>query len=298
MVDYYRAISRAISYVEDHLCDPFTVEDVSNAAFQSRWHFQRVFRLVTGHSLYKYVQRRRLAEAGSDLLLKNEKIIDLAFKYQYGSPEAFTRAFAREYGMAPKEYKSTEEHPIFPPISVNDGGVRLNYSQGDISYRPVSRGAITLFGKTYRTSMQERQNEKDVPLAWQDFFGRGLDQKIQHRETGANYGVYHNWDYKENFTILLGSPVTDLGTKDIDQYLPKEEAEISNFALITLKPCKYMVFTIPGKTDQEILAGWNFIYGNWMPETGYERDYSEDFDRFDERFYSDQPVSEIYIPIK
>jgi AraC family transcriptional regulator len=297
MVDYYRAISRAISYVEDHLCDPFTVEDVSNAAFQSRWHFQRVFRLVTGHSLYKYVQRRRLAEAGSDLLLKNEKIIDLAFKYQYGSPEAFTRAFAREYGMAPKEYKSTEEHPIFPPISVNDGGVRLNYSQGDISYRPVSRGAITLFGKIYRTSMRDQQNEKDVPLAWQDFFGQGLDQKIQHRQNGANYGVYHNWDYQENFTILLGCPVDPTQGNLPEDYLRDKGADQQSYAIIQLKPCKYMVFTVPGNRDQDILAGWNYIYGHWMPSTGYERDYSEDFDRFDDRFFSDQPVSEIYIPI-
>ncbi|WP_156104689.1 helix-turn-helix transcriptional regulator [Spirochaeta lutea] len=50
-----------------------------------------------GHSLYKYVQTRRLAEAGAELLLGRGKVIDLALKYQYGSPEAFTRAFDKEY---------------------------------------------------------------------------------------------------------------------------------------------------------------------------------------------------------
>jgi AraC family transcriptional regulator len=163
MVNYYRAIQRAIHYVEEHLCDPFTVEDVSKAAFQSRWHFQRVFRLVTGHSLYQYVQRRRLAEAGSDLILKKSKVIDIAFKYQYGSPEAFTRAFVKHYGQPPKDYKSIQEHQIFPPLQIGDKGPHPNYSRGDIAYKPVSRSAITLFGKIYRTSMRDQQNEKMFP---------------------------------------------------------------------------------------------------------------------------------------
>lgn len=301
LINYYQAIQRAISYVEEHLCDPFTVEDVSRAAFQSRWHFQRVFRLVTGHSLYKYVQKRRLAEAGAELLLGRGKVIDLALKYQYGSPEAFTRAFVKEYGEPPRKYMNTLEHPIFPRYEIEETSSTPRYGKGDIQFRSVTRGALSIFGKTYRTSMRDHQNERDVPLAWQDFFGQGMDQKIQNRKAAANYGVYHNWDYDENFTILLGCPVEvpkEMPSHLITTYVSPEEHHNSvNFKLLHLKPCKYMVFTVPGNQDEDILAGWNYIYGNWMPTTGYERDFSEDFDVFDERFFSPQPVSEIYIPI-
>ncbi len=298
MVDYYAAIHRALEFVENNLCEPFTIEDVSRAAFQSRWHFQRIFRLVTGYSLYAYVKRRRLAEAGSELLMKGARVIDVALKYQYGSPEAFARAFQAEYGFSPSEVKQRLEHRIFPPMDLRERNSAVLYKQGDIEFYPASRASITLFGKTYRTSMRDKRNERDVPMAWRDFYGKGLDRNIVNRIEGANYGVYFDWDYEENFTILLGCPVQKNAGSDPRRFLESDPEDVNAYRLISVKPCKYMVFTVPGSSDEEIIAGWNYIYGNWMPNGGYERDYSVDFDVFDDRFFSSSPVSEIYIPIK
>ncbi len=288
MIDYYRSISNAISFIETHLTDPFTIEDVSREAFQSRWHFQRIFRLVTGYSVYEYVKRRRLAEAGSDFVLEKEKVIDVAIKYQYGSPEAFTRAFQAEYGKNPSKFKGIQKHRVFTRLDISNPDFHLEYIKGNIRFEPVTRNEICITGKKYRTSMRNKQNQVDVPNAWQDFTVNGISEAILNKINTANYGVYYDWDYDENFSILIGCQVRshngEEGHKDLFQH--------------TIKPCKYMVFTIPGKTNEDILAGWNYIYGTWMPSTGYERDFSEDFDIFDDRFFSDDPVSEIYIPIK
>lgn len=288
MVDYYRSISNAVSFIETHLTDPFTIEDVSREAFQSRWHFQRVFRLVCGYSVYEYVKRRRLAEAGSDLVIKKEKVIDLAFKYQYGSPEAFTRAFQAEYGKNPSEFKRIQEHRVFARLDISNPNFRLEYTKGDIRYEPVTRNEIYITGKKYRTSMKNYQNQVDVPNAWQDFTITGISETIPNKTGSANYGVYYEWDYEENFSILIGCQVQSHNSNE-------GEGDLFHH---TIKPCKYMVFTIPGRSNEDILAGWNYIYGKWMPTTGYERDFSEDFDIYDDRFFSDDPVSEIYIPIK
>lgn len=287
MVDYYRSISNAVSFIETHLTDPFTIEDVSREAFQSRWHFQRVFRLVSGYSVYEYVKRRRLAEAGSDLVMEKEKVIDVALKYQYGSSEAFTRAFQAEYGKTPSEFKSIQKHHIFARLDISNPDFRLEYTMGDIRHEPVTRNEIYITGKKYRTSMKNHQNQIDVPEAWQDFTVNGISEAIPNKISAVNYGVYYEWDYEENFSILIGCQVQSNNSNGED-----------GLFYHTLKPCKYMVFTIPGRSNEDILAGWNYIYGTWMPGTGYDRDFSEDFDIFDDRFFSDDPVSEIYIPIK
>jgi AraC family transcriptional regulator len=104
-VEYYPIMEQVIEFIEGHLADPISVEDVAKHAFQSRWHFQRIFRLVTGHSVYSYIKRRRLSEAGNDLMLTRDRIIDISFKFQYETPESFLRAFRKEFSVNPSEYR-------------------------------------------------------------------------------------------------------------------------------------------------------------------------------------------------
>lgn len=287
MIDYYESIARAIDFMERHLTEEIDVADVSRHAFQSRWHFQRIFRNVTGYSVYTYLKKRRLAEAGSELLLSRDKVIDIALKYQYSTPESFLRAFRKEYNVNPSEYRRTSEHRVFARIDIQDPSSRLTLDPGGIRFQPVTRGEILFIGKQNRTTMQNMQNEADIPRFWQEFFANGTPAKIPNRIGSASMGIYCNWDYEENFDVLIGCPVQTL--KDLPQQL----------TAYVLKPAKYMVFTIPGNSNDDILNGWKYIYGTWMPKTGYEREFSDDFDLFDDRFQDPlKPESAIYIPIK
>lgn len=154
---------------------------------------------------------------------------------------------------------------------------------------------MVIVGRKFRTSMKNGQNETDVPQAWAEFSQLKFEEKLGGRDRfPGNYGVYYEWDFDENFSILLGCQVeSEAAAAD---WTARQDA--GAYAFHSLKPCKYIVFTIPGRENADILAGWNYIYGNWMPRTGYDRDISEDFDFFDDRFYGSEPTSEIYIPIK
>lgn len=287
MIDYYESIARAIDFMERHLTDEIDVADVSQHAFQSRWHFQRIFRNVTGYSVYTYLKKRRLAEAGSELLISADKIIDIALKYQYGTPESFLRAFRKEYNVNPSEYRKVSEHRVFARIDISDPKNRLTLDPAGIRFQPVTRNEILFIGKRNRTTMQNMQNEIDIPRFWQEFFAEGLLNQIPNRTGSAAMGIYCNWDYEENFDVLIGCQVHSLDEKP--------EHLVSHI----LAPAKYMVFTIPGNSNGDILNGWKYIYGMWMPSTGYEREFSDDFDLFDDRFSDPhKPESEIYIPIK
>jgi AraC family transcriptional regulator len=94
-------IARAIDFVEDHLQETLTVTDMAEAAACSLYHFCRIFNQATHYTPYDYLIRRRLSEAALALLQTDTKIIDIAFAYQFNSPETFSRAFKRMFGVQP-----------------------------------------------------------------------------------------------------------------------------------------------------------------------------------------------------
>lgn len=285
-MDYYQSIERAVAYIEANLTAPITVEDVARHAFQSRWHFQRIFRFVTGLSVYAYLKKRRLAEAGNDLLLTRDKIIDIAFRYRYEAPEAFLRAFRKEYGALPSEYRRGREHRGLQRIEVFRDPARIAAGTVALPCQVVVRAETRFIGWKYRTSMQRMRNETDIPAFWGDFFSRNVLGAIPGRLDQAAMGVYCNWDIEENFDVLIGARVEDLS------------AVPEGMASRRIAPAKYMAFTVSGNTNEDILKAWKYIYGVWMPETGYERGWADDFDLFDDRFTrAGNPESEIYIPI-
>jgi len=286
-MDYYDHIKLAVNFIESHLQEDISVEDISKNAFQSRWHFQRIFRYVTGYSVYTYLKKRRLTEAGNDLILGKDKIIDIALKYHYSTPESFLRAFRSEYGVIPSVYRNQADHRNFSKLDIDSlrDGIRIDGSR--IKTDVITKNEFVLIGKSYRTTMQRCQNEIDIPKFWAEFTGKNLMDRIPDRINQSLMGIYTNWDYAENFEVIIGAQVSS------DTSIP--EGYISH----RMKPAKYMVFTVPGNQNHDILNGWKYIYGTWMPNTGYEREFSDDFDLFDDRFQSSQnPESEIYIPIK
>lgn len=104
---WLNAINKAVEYIESNLCEVLTVEDVIGYVhpLYSEADFARIFYLITGVTLSEYIRNRRLSLACRDLLTTDAKVIDIAFKYQYETPESFTKAFSRFHGIAPSEVK-------------------------------------------------------------------------------------------------------------------------------------------------------------------------------------------------
>lgn len=111
------AIVDALAFTEEHLKDDIGVSDMAGAAAYSLYHFSRVFNGLVHHTPYDYLIRRRLSESIRWLAETDRKIVDIAFEYQFGSHETFSRAFKRMFGMPPSEYRE---------LSANAGG-RVNH---------------------------------------------------------------------------------------------------------------------------------------------------------------------------
>lgn len=129
-MEWVQSINKAIEYMEEHLTEDIHCEDVSSYVHISSFHFQRMFNVFTGMTVGEYIRKRRLSLAGEELTRQNTKVIDVAFKYAYQSPESFAKAFAKFHGINPSQVKKGNElkffHRLVVKISV-EGGTIMDY---------------------------------------------------------------------------------------------------------------------------------------------------------------------------
>lgn len=135
-MNWMQSLSKAINYIEKHLVEDITIDEISNQAYSSSSHFQFIFHVVMGITIGEYIRNRRLSCAAQDLLQTRSKIIDVAMRYQYDSGESFSKAFTRFHGVPPSKVKR-EKVKIFHPLSINviiKGGFDMTHNLIDEFY--------------------------------------------------------------------------------------------------------------------------------------------------------------------
>lgn len=114
MTMYEERIARVCAYIEHNLDKELTLEALSQVAAFSKYHFHRVFSAYTGLGLSRFIQLLRLKRASFQLAFDNhERVIDIAFKAGFDSPEAFSRAFKREFGQTPSQFRAEPAWPAW-----------------------------------------------------------------------------------------------------------------------------------------------------------------------------------------
>jgi len=113
------ALIAALAYIEDNLTEDIKLSDVAEACYYSTTGIQRIFTTVFGYSLKEYVIKRRLSKAARELTMGASSVTEIAFRYTYGSLEAFSRAFSRVYNETPSNYRRMSRNTeLFPPLTV------------------------------------------------------------------------------------------------------------------------------------------------------------------------------------
>ena len=98
-MEWTESLRGAIAYMERHLYEDIGADDVAEEVHISSYYLQKGFRIMTGYSIGEYIRWRRLYLAALDVISGEEKVIDLAYKYGYETPESFTKAFSRFHGI-------------------------------------------------------------------------------------------------------------------------------------------------------------------------------------------------------
>ena len=129
-MEWLTCIRTAIDYMENHLKDDISAQDVADQVYLSPYFLQRGFSLMTGYGIGEYIRNRRLYQAGLDLRETEDKVIDVALRYGYETPESFTKAFSRFHGVTPSQVRSGAAMNTFLPLTINlsiQGGNQMDY---------------------------------------------------------------------------------------------------------------------------------------------------------------------------
>ena len=128
-MEWLTSIRTAIDYMEEHLTDNISAQDVADQVYLSSFFLQRGFSLMTGYGIGEYIRNRRLYQAALDLKETDDKVIDIAYAYCYETPESFTKAFSRFHGITPSQALDGAPVRTFLPLTVKlqvQGGDQMN----------------------------------------------------------------------------------------------------------------------------------------------------------------------------
>lgn len=292
---WQQRLNAALHYIEANLDQKLELETVAAQACCSHFHFMRMFEVVSGVSAGDYIRRRRLSQAALALASGKEKVIDVALRYGYDTPEAFAKAFKRLFGITPSEACRPGARLVaFPPLTVS---IVLKGTQS-MQYRIVEQAApIPVAGVGIRVSKAHQQQAKAIPRFWQSCARQGIVRAFdRHGGRLGLLGICCEWEAAtEEFTYLIAIEQPAAGTA-----LPEATRRLD------LPAGSYAAFAIQGTMPDAIQQGWQRIYTEWFPNSGYEHAGSPDFERYP-RFPVDDPrgdpasphcTTEIWVPLK
>lgn len=183
-MDWITGIQKAIDYIEDHITEELHYDQISKRAYSSSYHFQRIFGLLCGYTLGEYIRGRRLTLAGSELVSSNVKVIDIAYKYGYESPESFTRAFTKFHGISPSQAK-TCHHQL---KSFSKLVVKLTLEGGTImNYRIEKKDAFQIIEKAQRFCTKDDSHTQEIPKFWSESQKDGTIKKLCQYCEGTDF---------------------------------------------------------------------------------------------------------------
>lgn len=288
-MNYYNRIQRSIDYIEHNLDSDIGLSQIASQAYCSLYHFHRIFHAMVGESVKDYIRKRRLSCAANELINSNNRIVDIAFKYQYRTHESFSRAFLKEFGISPKEYRKNKK-AIYYYDSVNIyKSIYSSMLQGKlIGPKIINRSEFRVVGVELYTSKNDEMDFKQIPRFWNKFFASNIGEKIPNKKYPDTYLGY-SCDFHENtdYTYLICSEVKDLSPP------PK------GMVIKTIPASRYATFVVKGLLPEILINTWRYIYNTWLPNSGYELIDKTDFEELClKRINLEIPEVIIYLPIK
>lgn len=259
-MDWITGISKAIDYIEEHITEPTDYARAAKEACSSPFNFQRVFALLCGYTLGDYVRMRRLTLAGEALLSTDAKVIDVALKYGYDSPESFSRAFTRFHGVSPSAVRKGAAIRSFSRICV-----KLILTGGRImEYRIEKKQAAKIICRRREfTKPGDDYTNREIPEFWNECGRDGSIQKL------CGY-IKDSAQFKGLLGVCFSTEMTDSGFPYGIGAEYDGESDPQDFEIVEIPAYTYAVFTMRGKMPDAFRETYRKICTEFFPQSGYE----------------------------
>lgn len=280
MNEFYKAsINRVVDFIQANLSENLSLKQLSEVAYYSKFHLNRIFSAYMGESIYQYIKRVRL-EKSAELLLANSKesITDVALSCGFENSSSFAKSFKKHFKMTATEWRKKSNNfsvKESPPSQIECGVFSINQSSPVWSYH-------------FKNSIRQVFIEDILPLKFayirnvgpyqggEVLFGELYTQILRwaaarglvHANTIV-WNIYHDnpkITEDKKLRVMVAIPVTD-------NVNPSGPVGATKIVGGKCGVCRFLL-----KRD-EFADAWSWMLSEWLVTSGYEWDNRESFER-------------------
>lgn len=299
--DYISRINKVFDYIDKNLDRTLTLDELANAANFSKYHFNRIFHSIVGETPVEFTLRLRLEKAASLIISsKKESISDIAFKCGFSDISVFSRRFKNRFNVSPSYFKRSRNSNI--------SQLKSNIEQIQNDSSPYFRNVLQTINMRTKMHLNKNVEVKTLtkttvayirnlgPYAGdQELFGTlrnklfawASARGLLDGEDLRFFVVYHDdptVTLSDNLRMSLCLPVPE-DTK-VEGEIGKMEIESGKYAIAR--------FELRG---EEFGQAWDWIYGHWMPTSGYRPDDKPYFEMYEQAPDNGNYVIDFCIPV-
>ena len=283
-MEWIESMREAILYIEDNILEDLSIEEIACRVNISPFYFQKGFGMLCGYSLSEYIKRRRLSLAGSEVSSTDGKIIDIAMKYGYDSPDSFTKAFTRFHGVTPSAVRK-EGAMIKSFVALR---IKFSLEGGYVmDYKIVEKDEFKVIGASKKFKYESALME--VPSFWNEHISQG-----KLKDICGMYGINIDEEMGGNeFEYLIAEDYS------------KEKDGMEGYIVKTIPKYTWAIFPCYGPSPQAIQEINKKIFSEWLPNereytisAGYNIEMYSDPSNYEKGILDKNYYSEIWIPVK
>lgn len=282
-MNWAKIIEDAIDYIEGNITEDLTVGRIAEEVNTSAFYFQRGFSMLCGYTVGEYVRMRRLSIAGEELLSSDVKVIDIAMKYGYDSPDSFTKAFTRFHGSTPTDVRRggamlKSFAPLHIKLTLNGGST--------MEYRIEKKPAFKVMGVAKKFSYENANAE--VPQFWNEVF-----MQSEERPVMGMYGVCFDEEMAGNEFRYMIADDYDAGQAEAKK-LDVHEIKEHTWAVF---PCRGPMPLPLQEVNRRIFSEW-LLASSYEIAEGYNIEYYSNPEDFKMKMQDREYYAEVWIPVK
>jgi AraC family transcriptional regulator len=266
-ISYRQRVTRVIEYIYNNLENDLSVDSLAEVAFMSPFHFHRIYRELAQETLNASIRRLRLQRAAVELIRSKQPIARIARQAAYASQEAFSRAFTRQFGETPTEYrelnqkdKQRREEPFIAMLPAQQKEYTEMYQVEIVDFE-----CLPLVG------YQHKGDYMEIGSTFEKLFVYAASHDLLSDQT-RSIGLYYD-DPKSVITNQLRA----MACITLSQGVSLSDGDsLPESTEIPAGRCATLVFK---GSYAELEKPYDWLFGHWLPQSGYE---AADFPCFEE----------------
>ncbi len=297
--EYIRRIHKVQDHIECHIGKPLALEELSDVAGFSKYHFSRIFQGLLHEPLAHYVTRIRMESALFYLAHRLDKnMTDIAYELGFTDSAVFSRAFKNYYGLSPREYRQEYSKNCIEPFLISEYNGDTARKEREWELFPVT-GEITLVRLEEKQMAYVRHTgtyeslAKEYANLVQTLFTGAENQQLLVGDENWVLAIYHDnpeFGEEKSFRTSLCLTVPEDRTVHEDGVLLRMMLEgglyaVGHFAI----------------RQEQYKDAWNYMYQEWITGSGYVPRNSYPFEVYRNIPSNEEnPIHEvdIYVPIE